>query len=176
MQSKILASLGIDPAYILLGMILMMAVLFACLISANMKYNRLKRSYMLFMRGKDGKSLEENIAKQLKELDMFQSLAEKNQKDLQDIKEKLSGSYQKTGLVKYDAFNEMGGKLSFAFTMLDGEDNGWILNVMHSREGCYMYIKEIVKGESYMELAEEEEESLERAVYQESYDLEKRNQ
>ena len=45
---------------------------------------------------------------------------------------------------------------------------------MHSREGCYTYIKEVVKGQSYIELAEEESESLERAIFQEAYDLNKR--
>ncbi len=73
--------------------------------------------------------------------------------------------------MRYDAFHEMGGNLSFALTMLDEDDNGWVLNAMHSREGCYTYIKEVVKGESFIELAEEEKESLERAVYQEQYDL-----
>ena len=83
----------------------------------------------------------------------------------------MAGSYQKVGIVKYDAFNEMGGKLSFALTLLDGNDSGYIINAMHSREGCYLYIKEIVKGESYIELAEEEAESLERAIYEETYGL-----
>ena len=58
----------------------------------------------------------------------------------------------------------MGGKLSFALTMLDNKNNGFIINSMHSREGCYMYIKEIVAGESYIELGEEEAESLEKAI------------
>lgn len=62
------------------------------------------------------------------------------------------------------------GKLSFALTMLDNDNNGWILNSMHSRDGCYTYIKEIVRGESYIELSEEEAESLDQAVYQEMYD------
>ena len=66
------------------------------------------------------------------------------------------------------AFHEMGGKLSFAITLLDGNNNGFILNSVHSREGCYNYVKEIVKGESYIELSEEETESLERAIYQET--------
>ena len=39
---------------------------------------------------------------------------------------------------------------------------------MHSREGCYNYIKEIVKGESYIELSEEEAESLDKAIFQET--------
>mgnify|MGYP000028404445 CR=1 FL=1 len=59
----------------------------------------------------------------------------------------------------------MGGKLSFALAMLDGNDSGWIINAMHSREGCYTYVKEIVKGESYVELAEEEAEALDKAIF-----------
>lgn len=54
--------------------------------------------------------------------------------------------YQKIGIVRYDAFQEMGGNLSFVLTMLDENNNGWVFNAMHSREGCYTYIKEIVKG------------------------------
>ena len=72
----------------------------------------------------------------------------------------------------------MGGNLSFAITLLDGNNNGWILNSVHNREGCYNYVKEIVKGESYIELSEEETESLERAIYQETlgFDLENMKQ
>ena len=79
---------------------------------------------------------------------------------------------QKCGLVKYDAFNEMGGKLSFALAFLDSNNNGWIMNAMHSREGCFTYAKEIVKGESYVELAEEEAEALDRAIYKEDFMME----
>ena len=75
-------------------------------------------------------------------------------------------------MVKYDAFNEMGGKLSFALAFLDNNNNGWIMNAMHSREGCFTYAKEIVKGESYVELAEEEAEALDRAIYNEDYMME----
>ena len=49
--------------------------------------------------------------------------------------------------------------------MLDGNNSGWILNAMHSREGCYTYVKEILKGESFVELAEEEAEALDKAIY-----------
>ena len=41
---------------------------------------------------------------------------------------------------------------------------------MHSREGCYTYIKEIIKGESYVELAEEEAEALDKAIF-ENYEM-----
>ena len=47
----------------------------------------------------------------------------------------------KVGMIKYDAFHEMGGKLSFALCMLDKMDNGFLVNVMHSNDGCFAYIK-----------------------------------
>ena len=43
------------------------------------------------------------------------------------------------------------------------------MNAMHSREGCYTYVKEIVNAESYVELAEEEAEALDKAIFSDIY-------
>ena len=72
--------------------------------------------------------------------------------------------YQKTGFVKYDAFREMSGKLSYALALLDKNNNGILINSMYSREGCYSYTKEIRNGESSINLSEEEEKALKMAV------------
>lgn len=170
MESKILKSLGIDPAYIFLFLIMLIILMFLLYINVNMKYNRLKSSYNVFMRGQDGKTLEESFSARFDELDELSNIAHENKADIRILYRALRSSYQKVGIVKYDAFGEMGGKFSFALTMLDNDNNGWILNSMHSRDGCYTYIKEIVRGESYIELSEEEAESLDQAVYQEMYD------
>lgn len=58
----------------------------------------------------------------------------------------LSKSLTKYGIVKYDAFDDVGGKLSFAIALLDKNNTGFILNAIHSRDNCFFYIKEIVKG------------------------------
>lgn len=173
MENSILGRIGIDPAYLLLLLFLIQILLFVLLVSVNMKYNRMKTSYSSFMKGKDGKNLEESLLARFEEIDELAEIAKENQTNIQDIYKKIKSHYQKVGIVKYDAFHEMGGNLSFALTMLDENNNGWILNAMHSREGCYTYIKEIVNGQSYIELAEEESESLDRAIYQENYDLKK---
>ncbi|HAX53477.1 DUF4446 family protein [Muricomes intestini] len=173
MESTILGRIGIDPAYLLLLLFLIQVLLFVLLVSINMKYNRMKTSYASFMKGKDGKNLEESLLARFEEIDELVEISKENQTDIQNIYKKIKSNYQKIGIIKYDAFHEMGGNLSFALTMLDENNNGWILNAMHSREGCYTYIKEIVNGQSYIELAEEESESLERAIYQENYDLKK---
>ena len=74
-------------------------------------------------------------------------------------------TYQKIGVVKYDAFKEMGGKLSFVLALLDKNNSGILLNSVHStREGCYTYLKEIIKGESFLELSEDEKKALNQAL------------
>lgn len=172
MESKILSAIGIDPAFIFLILLVLIIILFFMVINVNMKYKRLKSSYSSFMRGKDGKNLEKSILDKFDELDEIAEIAKKNRTDIKELFREMQGNYQKVGIVKYDAFNEMGGKLSFALTLLDGNNNGWVVNAMHSRDGCYTYIKEIVRGQSYIELSDEEAESLEQAIYQEMYDPE----
>ena len=166
----ILGSLGIDPFYIFLVLFIMQIILIVLLVLLGDKYKRLQKSYSVFMRGKNGKSIEKTIFKKFEELEEISDQVKINEKEIEDLRKKMERHYQKAGIV-YDAFHEMGGNLSFALTMLDENDNGWILNAMHSREGCYTYIKEIVRGESYIELSEEEKQCLEKTIYQEEYDI-----
>lgn len=170
MESKILKALGIDPAFILIFLLILIIVLFVLYVNVTLKYNRLKSSYNTFMKGKDGKTLEESMKERVEEIESILKVTKQNRMEIKEINKKLDRNYQKVGIVKYDAFNEMGGKLSFALAMLDGNNSGWVINAMHSREGCYTYVKEILKGESYVELAEEEAEALDKAIF-ENYDM-----
>ena len=61
MESRILNALGIDPAYIFMFMLALFIILFVLYVNVTVKYNRLKTSYQTFMRGKDGKTLEESM-------------------------------------------------------------------------------------------------------------------
>ena len=167
----IFGSLGIDPFYVFIVLFVLQIILIILLVLLNDKYKRLQKTYSVFMRGKNGKSIEKNILAKFEELEEISDLVKANEKEIEEIRKKMEGHYQKAGIVKYDAFHEMGGNLSFALTMLDENDNGWIFNAMHSREGCYTYIKEIVRGESYIELSEEERQCLEKTIYQEEYDI-----
>ena len=167
----ILDSWGVDPFYLFVVMFIIQIVMIVLYVMLNTIYRGLQKSYVTFMGGKNGKNLEKSIFGKFDELDEIAELVRANEKEVKEISEKMKTHYQKVGIVKYDAFHEMGGELSFALTMLDENNNGWIFNAMHSREGCYTYIKEVVNGESYIELSSEEKECLEKAVYQEKYDL-----
>lgn len=167
MNSNLLDKIGlgnIDPAYIIIGMLLIVITAIVISIICLVKLSKLNEKYSKFMTGKDGKSLEEAVAKRFSQVDKLIEENKKKTVEIEDIFNNLKISVQKVGIVKYDAFNEMGGKLSFSLAMLNKENSGFIINAMHSREGCYTYIKEIIKGESYIPLGTEEKEALEKAM------------
>ena len=116
------------------------------------------------MMGKNAESLEDTLVKRIQQVDELLTYEAENRENIQKIFDSLKFTFQKVGMVKYDAFHEMGGKLSFSLAMLDGNDSGWVINAMHSREGCYTYIKEIVNGNSIIVLADEEKEALDIAM------------
>ena len=64
----------------------------------------------------------------------------------------------------YNAFKGMGGNLSFVIALLDDNNTGFVLNSVHSREGCYLYMKDVVEGKTEVLLGSEEKEALERAL------------
>lgn len=76
----------------------------------------------------------------------------------------MESTFQKIGIIKYDAFNQMGGNLSFCLALLDENNNGFILNSVHSTEGCYSYTKQITKGQCKIDLGKEEAEALQMAM------------
>ncbi len=76
----------------------------------------------------------------------------------------VNGAYHKTGVVKYNAFDGMGGQSSFVLALLDMSDTGFLINAMHSRESCYMYIKKVDCGKPESLLGKEEQEALDKAM------------
>lgn len=139
-------------------------ILFIMNIVSLVKISKLKKKYKLFMEGNDAKSLEETIISRFRQVDDIKVNQELQNKDIQVLKANILKTYQKFGLVKYDAFNEMGGQLSFSLAMLDKKNNGFLLNTVHNREGSYTYVKEIFDGKSEINLSEEEEKALNKAI------------
>ena len=136
-----------------------LGVLFIILhIRQSIKISRLMSRYERFMRGKNA----ENLAGALVEKLSIEH--QKTELKVEEALHSITTTFHKLGIVKYDAFKEMGGNLSFALCMLDDNNTGFILNTMHGRESSYTYIKEIIKGEAYATLGEEEKEALEKAL------------
>ena len=155
---------GIESDMIIIGIAAVLVILLVLLIVALSKIGKLKKQYNVFMEGKYGKSLEETFQKKFENMDFINDELKKIQGRLELIDENLLKTYQKVAIVKYDAFKEIGGTLSFVLVLLTKDNDGFILNSMHSNsEGCYTYIKEVKSGEVFVALSEEERQALEQA-------------
>ena len=97
MESKILNALGIDPAFIFLFMLILFVVLFILYVNVTMKYNRLKNSYATFMKGKDGKSLEQSLKDKFEEAEAVLKFTKQNRTEIRELNRKLETNYQKVG-------------------------------------------------------------------------------
>ena len=155
--------LGFDSDYIIIGLLAFCLILLVLVIVNMVQTNKLKKKYRSFMAGKNAKSLEDTLITRLEQVDKLLTANAANEKNIKKLFDNMKFTFQKVGLVKYDAFNEMGGKLSFSLALLNESDDGFVMNAVHSREGCYTYVKEIVAGNSIIVLAEEEQEALNMA-------------
>lgn len=167
MNSRILKILGLENVDIAIFIIALLVIGIAAIIYCIVLTKKIKgmnERYEKFMEGKDGKSLESVFSKRFDDVDLLLKENKIKTSEISKINDNLQIAIQKCGIVKYDAFNEMGGKLSFALVLLDKQDNGFVINAMHSREGCYTYTKEIIGGKSFIALGEEEQLALDKAM------------
>ena len=155
---------NLDLSIVITVMAFFILVLLIICITNIRSINKLKKTYKKFMSGKNAKSLEQEIIGLFEDNKFIKNAIEKNKKDISVLFRNFESAFQKIGIVKYDAFNQMGGKLSFSLALLDENNNGFILNSVHSTEGCYSYTKQVENGICKISLGQEEEEALNIAM------------
>lgn len=163
MNSNLLNDLGLGNIDIGLFIVIFAGLIFILIIALIIlitEFSKLKKRYLRFSQGRDSKSLEKEIGDLFIENASLKELTDKNKRDIRVLYRKMEPTFQKAGLVKYDAFPQMGGKLSFSLAMLDEKNNGFILNSVHGSDGCYTYLKEIKLGACELTLGEEEKKAL----------------
>ena len=148
--------------------VLALLILFCILLVMNLvKFKKLRRRYEAFMQGQDGKALEYVLADCAEKVNL-------NQDEVQNLKRyvagtverKVNNSLYKSKMLRYNAFEGMGGDLSFVWVLLDDGNNGYILNNIHNREGGYMYAKIVKEGNCEQRLSPVEEQVLRDVVAQ----------
>ena len=130
------------------------------------KTNKMRKYFYTFSK-KLGKG--ENISEMLKEYIKRTEKIENENEEIKDFLLKLNNRtqlcFQKTGMVRYNAFKDTGSNLSFALAILDNENNGIVLNGIYARDVSNIYAKPVVKGKSEYKLSEEEEEAIAKAIH-----------
>lgn len=165
-NSAFLNNIGLgnfDLGYLLIGfliLLILVTVLIILVIKQKKDVSMLQFRIKRLMNGKDAESLEDEIAYLVKDHKTLKQVVDLNKKDIEVLFHHVRSTYQKMGLVKYDAFQQMGGQLSFCLVLLDQDNNGFIINSVHSTEGSYCYSKEIRNGVGDVDLGKEEKEAL----------------
>ena len=163
-MNSMLNNWPIDPAVVIIALGVTTLLLMIMTVICIMQTSRLYRRYDYFMRGKDAETLEDVIMDQIEEIRNLKAEDRAAKDSIRTLNRNFRASFQKFGMVKYNAFQGMGGNLSFVFALLDYTNTGFVLNCIHSREGCYIYMKEVDRGQTEVVLGNEEQEALEQAL------------
>jgi hypothetical protein len=162
-MSEIFSRVGIDPGIIIILLMVSTIGLIIVVMHLHSRINQMTVRYRHFMKGEDGKSLEKGFIRRFSQVEDLLNSQHELADDMKLIDSRVGRTLYKYGIVKYDAFDDVGGKLSFALAMLDGNNTGFVLNAIHSKDNCFLYIKEVVAGESYIMLSNEEMKALQAA-------------
>jgi len=138
--------------------------LFAAIFVLFRQLSLLRRNIAILKRGAEGSSLVEKVASQALQIeDIYERLGEQAaQKEY--LTEVLAGALQRVAVVRFDAFEDMGGKLSYSAAMLDENGDGVIFTSIYGRNENRTYAKAIQGGRSSHVLSREEAEALKRAL------------
>jgi hypothetical protein len=80
------------------------------------------------------------------------------------IDDRLSGTVQRVGLVRYDAFEDVGGRLSFSCALLNEGGDGVVITSINGRQDTRVYAKSVQGGDSVYNLTEEEAAAIREAL------------
>ena len=154
---------SIQPWIGMATIVLVIAVLVYCVI-LHIRLGSLKKKYDFFMQGDNGASLERKLSVEVSEIRDAAKGLETMLTEQAAIRNIQSNTIQKIGFIKYNAFENIGNDLSFALTLLDGNNNGICISSIYGRNESRIFSKPIVKGKSLVSLSQEELESLNEAL------------
>lgn len=150
---------------LVLAVLLILTLVFAALVIVQIvKTRKMERRLSLFMQGDDMVSLEDVLRRVIEDNQKVKIQLKNNVDEIVKINENLLTAYRKTGIVKYNAFPGMAGKVSSSIALLNNENNGLLITSIHGTDGCYTYVKEIMNGKSINPLTKEDEEALKIAL------------
>lgn len=138
-------------------------VLAAAVALLSHELSRLRRRVDRLVRGSGSLNLEDVLHAQAAALERVGA-------DHRDVTGRMSRlermttfCLQKVGLVRFNAFPDAGGELSFALALLDGEDNGVVLTSLQGRDDARVYAKPVLAGRSPYALSPEERQAIQEA-------------
>lgn len=162
-MSNIVEFLKTDTFLIILFIISILSIIL--LVFNYLKLNRIKRDYSEFMKKLgNGKDIEGSLKNYIERVQKVEDLNKEIIQYCERLDKTVDTCIQKVGIVRYNAFKDVGSNLSFTLALLDNNNNGVVLNGIYSRDNSNIYSKPVKDGKSEYVLSEEEKEAIEKAV------------
>ena len=124
---------------------------------------RMKRRLRHALRLSNGESLDQKLFELQQRLQELANDQREIRRQMKNMEESQSQAFQKAGLVRFNAFGDTGGDLSFSLALLNQHGDGVVLTNIYSREESRMYAKPVHRFQSSYVLTQEEQEALRQA-------------
>lgn len=123
-----------------------------------------KRLNLFFGTNKKKHSIEVMLIEYIQKVNDVYDKSLVLEESINAINKELIFCIKKIGVVRYNPFEMQGGDLSFVLALLDSNNNGFVLNVLHNREQSYCYAKSVNGLEGSHPLSDEEKEAISKAI------------
>jgi hypothetical protein len=150
--------------YIILGLTALAIILLISVIVLFKSLNNIEKKYRKLMRGVNNKNLEELIIDYLDKVDEVKGDSQKLVQSYKELDDRIKECVQKSAIIRYRAFEDVGSDLSFSIALLNDYDDGIIISGLYGRHESTTYAKPIDKGISRYDLSEEEQHVLKEAM------------
>ncbi len=130
--------------------------LFISVMRSKNKIKKLKDKYTRFMRGVSGENIDHVLEHLLNNVDALDNKINNIENHINSLEKHFLLCIQKVGVVRYNAFDDVGSDLSFSVALLDNNDNGLVFSGLYSRDSTSTYAKPVVSGRSKYALSAEE--------------------
>ena len=137
----------------------LLLIVLVLLIKTKSNLNNLQKKYDFFTNGEEA-NIDQVLTRTLNELAATKAELAQLQDKHNKLREQVSGCLQTVKLTRYDAFDAMGGKMSYSLLLADEKKNGVILTSIYGRDDSRCYVKDVKEGKSEYTLAEEEKTLL----------------
>ena len=137
-------------------------LLLAVTVALWVRLRRMRRGQKLLL-GADQHDLVEYAVGLLARVEKVEARSDQVDQNVRQVTARLDGVLQRWALLRYDALDGAGGRQSVSMAVLDSAANGVVLTAIQDREYARMYVKQIVAGQSDLELSPEERRALEQA-------------
>jgi hypothetical protein len=144
----------------------LLLILLAWLVFMQVRLSRLLARYLTLMQGADGRNLEQVLDSYLAQARATAAQVDQLSKASRQLEKAAKLSLQHLGVVRFDAFEDVAGKQSFAVALVDGHGNGVVISSVASRQSTRTYAKPLRAWDAEYTLSEEEKQAIALAYQQ----------